>query len=140
MLSEPAAGAIVVHLSNPEDIAVRTVQEHEPEHFSFQTLIILPGQSGGQAGTGGQAGQQTLLANDPLRKDAAICPQDAPIAICDSAQQASRPWNTVSGLLVPDGGFVAAGQSIALEGTAQVWVSCQTPTRVTVLVNRRRPA
>jgi hypothetical protein len=128
--------AVGVHITNFEDLVFRT-EETEPEHFSFQTLLLEPGQSGGQVGSGGQPGQQQILALDPLRKDASIVPLDFPIALCSSAQQASRPWTTFGGLLVPDGALVQAGQSVSLEGTGGAWASCQSATRVVVIINRR---
>jgi hypothetical protein len=128
--------AVGVHITNFEDLVFRT-EETEPEHFSFETLIFEPGQAGGSVGTGGQPGQQQILSLDPLRKDASIVPLDFPIALCDSAQQASRPWNTIGGLLLPDGALILAGQSVSLEGTGPAWISCQSATRVTIIINRR---
>jgi hypothetical protein len=128
--------AVGVHITNFEDLIFRT-EETEPEHFSFQTIILEPGQSGGQVGTGGQGSAQLLLALDPLRKDASIVSIDSAIALCDSPAQAGRPWNTVNGLLVPDGAYTPAGVPIALAGTGAVYGSTQAITRVCVIINRR---
>jgi hypothetical protein len=137
-MSEPKDGAIPVHLSNPEDMIFRT-EEHEPEHFSFQTYVAQPGAGGGAVGTGGQGSAQMLLGLDPLRKSASINSADAPIVLCDSAQQASRPANQVAGFPFPDGAYVAQGQPVNLSGTAAVYVACQAQTRITVIQNRRSP-
>jgi hypothetical protein len=137
-MNEMTAGydAIHVHVDNATDFVVRT-EEHEPEHFTFATFVLQPGQAGGSVGTGGQAGFQQLLAQDPLRKDASILPIDAPIVLCDSAMQAMQASNQVAGFPAPAGAYVPQGTSVSLEGTGPAYGACQVATRVSIIINRR---
>jgi hypothetical protein len=114
-----------VKVTNFEEMVFRT-EEKEPEHFSFTTITLVAGQAAA-----------TLLALDPLRKDASILSIDAPIVLCDSAAQAMSAGNQVSGFTAPDGAYVPQGTSVGLTGTGQVWAACQVNTRVSVIVNRR---
>jgi len=116
-----------VYLDNPEDLIFRT-EETEPEHFAFQTITLQPGQT---------PGPQTILALDPLRKDAALISVDAPFVLCDSAMQAINNSNYVTGFPSPAGAYIAQGQPVSLSGTAQVWGACQAATRIVVILNRR---
>jgi hypothetical protein len=115
-----------VKVTNFEDMIFRT-EEHEPEHFAFTTVTLLPGQSFAQ----------TILALDPNRKSASILPIDAPIVLCDSPGQAVSAGNQVSGFPAPDGAYLPQGTPASLSGTGQCWAACQTATRVSVIINRR---
>jgi hypothetical protein len=114
-----------VKVTNFEDMVFRT-EEHEPEHFSFTTVTLIPGQSA-----------QQLLAHDPLRKDASILPIDAPIVLCDSPAQAMSVANQAAGIPAPDGAYVPQGTSVGLSGTGQVFGACSVATRVSIVINRR---
>jgi len=124
--------AILVKISNPEEIAVRT-EEQEPEHFVFATITLQPPSALAVQGQG----PQLLLAEDPLRKDASLYSVDAPIVICHSPQQASSAGNQVAGFTAPDGAYIAQGQSVSLTGTGRVYATCQVATRVSLIINRR---
>lgn len=120
---------ITVKVSNPEDFKLVTV-EHEPEHFSFTTVTLTPGQQSPL--------QCVLLALDPLRKSAAILPIDAAIVLCDSPAQAAAAGNQMTGFPAPDGAYTPQGVSVTVDGTGPVWGACQTATRVSVIINRRK--
>lgn len=115
-----------VKVTNFEDMVFKT-EELEPEHFSFTTVTLTPGQSMAQ----------TILALDPNRKSASVLPVDAPIVLCDSPGQAVSAGNQASGFTAPDGAYVPQGTSVALSGTGQCWAACQVATRVSVIINRR---
>jgi len=119
---------ISVRVMNFEEMVFRT-EEHEPEHFSFTTVTLLPGQQNPQ--------QSQILAADPLRKDASILPVDAPIVLCDSPAQAASTGNQLSGFPAPDGAYLPQGTSATVTGTAAVYAACQAATRVTIIANRR---
>lgn len=120
--------AVSVRVENFNEMTVPT-EEHEPEHFSFFTVTLQPGQN---------PLDSVILALDPLRKDAAILPIDAPIVLCDTASKAASAGNQVANFPAPDGAYIPQGVSIAISGTAGVWGACQAATRVSVIVNRRR--
>jgi hypothetical protein len=124
--------SVKVHITNPGDMVVRT-EEREPEHFVLATITL---QTPAQLAAQGQ-GPQLILAEDPLRKDAALYPADAAIVICHSPQQAASAGNQVAGFIAPDGAYVSQGQSVTLTGTGRVYAACQVATRVSIIVNRR---
>lgn len=118
---------VPVRVSNFEEMVFRT-EEHEPEHFSFSTITLVPGQS---------PSDNQILAHDPLRKEAYIIAVDAAIVLCDSPAQAASPGNQVTGFLAPDGAYIPQSVIITLKGTGAAWAACQTATRVTMILNRR---
>ena len=119
--------SVAVHVDNFHEMIFST-EEHEPEHFSFSTITLNPGQN---------PSDSMLLALDPLRKDASVLPIDAPIVLCDSPGQASSAGNQLSGFPAPDGAYIPVGTSVSLKGTGAAWGACQVATRVTVIINRR---
>lgn len=118
---------IGVRVSNFDEMIFRT-EEKEPEHFSFSTIILTPGQS---------PLDNQILAHDPLRKSAAILPIDAAIVLCDSPGQAASPSNQAAGFAAPDGAYTPQGTSVAVTGTGPAWAACQVQTRVSLIINRR---
>lgn len=125
-----ATEAVPVHVMN--DITIQT-KEQEPEHFVFATITVQPP---GPLAVQGQ-GPQELLGLDPMRKSAAILAIDAPIVVCHSPAQAGSAGNQVSGFIAPDGAYIPALVPVSITGTAAVYVTCQTATRVSVISNRR---
>jgi hypothetical protein len=125
-----ATEAVPVHVMN--EILIKT-QEQEPEHFVFSTVTV---QAPSPLAAQGQ-GPQLLLAEDPLRKNAALIPIDAPIVVCHSSAQASSLANQAAGFPAPDGSYIPALLPLSLAGTAAVWVTAQVATRVTLIINRR---
>lgn len=127
MTEQDIRRSVAVHVDNFSDMVFRT-EETEPEHFSFSTITLNPGQN---------PLDNQILANDPMRKAASIVPIDAPIVLCDSAAQAASPGNQVSGFTAPDGAYIPQGMSVGLTGTGPAWAACQTATRVSLILNRR---
>jgi hypothetical protein len=84
-------------------------------------------------------GPRQILALDPLRKDALIISNDAPIVLCHTAAQALSPRNSASGLPVPDGFYAGIGVGVELTGTGPLWAAAPVNTRVSVAINRRQP-
>lgn len=119
--------AVGVRVTNFSDMVFRT-EETEPEHFSFSTVTLTPGQN---------PLDNQILAHDPMRKAASIVSNDAPIILCNSPAQAASPANQVSGFPAPDGAYIAQGAAVAVTGTGAAWAACQAPTRVTLILNRR---
>ena len=127
MTEQDIRRSVAVHVDNFSEMVFRT-EETEPEHFSFSTITLNPGQN---------PLDNQILANDPLRKAASILPVDAPIVLCDSPAQAASPSNQVSGFTAPDGAYTPQGTSVSVTGTGPAWAACQSPTRVAVIISRR---
>jgi hypothetical protein len=119
--------SVGVHVDNFEDMVFRT-EETEPEHFSFSTITLVPGQN---------PLDNQVLALDPLRKAASLLPLDAPVVLCDSPAQAASPSNQVAGFPAPDGAYTPQGTSVSVTGTGPAWAACQAATRLVVIISRR---
>lgn len=124
--------AIPVHLTNPEDISIRKTEEHEPEHFSFSTVVVA-------SNTSGYNNYEQVVALDPLRKDWSITAIDNPVVLCHSHSQITDPANQVAGVPFPQGAILPAGQSFTFTGTGPAWVvaTVTAASRVSIAVNRR---
>lgn len=127
MTEQDIRRSVAVHVDNFNEMVFRT-EETEPEHFSFSTITLTPGQN---------PLNNQILAHDPLRKAASIISNDAPIVLCDSPAQAASPANQVTGFPAPDGAYIAQGAPVAVTGTGPAWAACQAATRVTLILNRR---
>jgi hypothetical protein len=123
--------AIPVHVVNPEDFAAGNVEEHEPEHFQFYTVVVA-------FNTTGYNNIEQILPEDPLRKDWSIVSLDAAVVVCNKAQAFDKA-NQVTNVPFPQGAVLGAGMAVTGTGTAQAFVVAtgSTPSRVGVFVNRR---
>jgi hypothetical protein len=123
--------AIPVHIVNPEDFAAGNVEEHEPEHMQFYTVVVA-------YNTTGYNNYEQVLPEDPLRKDWSIVSMDAAVVICNKAQVSDKA-NQVANVPFPQGAVLPANTAVTGTGTAQVFVVAtgSTPSRVGVFVNRR---
>lgn len=121
-----------VHLENPDDIKVTHTEEREPEHFIFQTFSVA-------FNVAGYDNFEQILALDPLRKEASILAVDQAIVLCHSQNQLTDPANQVTNVPHPQGGYLPANAAVTIQGTGRVWAvaTSATPTRITVIVNRR---
>src|SRR5271166_799009 len=142
IFSEPHDGKVHVHVDNFEDAtpAVKT-EEREPEHFNAVTFVLTAGTTQGSMGGGTSRNDiAQVLAEDLLRKDAAIYAVDTPVVLCATYRQAQDPANQATGVPFPQGAYLAAGGNASLAGTGPLWVvntTPATPCRVSVIVNRR---
>jgi hypothetical protein len=125
------ADAVKVHVTNADDFSIQKVEEREPEHFVFSTVVVafnLPGYNN----------YEQALPEDPLRKDFSILSLDNPVVICTKAQLTDTA-NQKPGVPFPQGGLLPAGTSVTGTGTAQIFVVATTgaASRVSLFVNRR---
>jgi hypothetical protein len=131
-----------VHVDNSDEFQpVAKTQEVEPEHFVTRT-ITLPQPSAGVGGGQTNTAVQQVCANDPLRKSVAILIIDSPMILCGTYAQAQDPLNQVASVPNPQGGYIPAGGSAALDGTGPLWIcsTVSTPSRVTIIETRRGSA
>lgn len=116
---------IPVHVCEPV-VTVATV----PQHVSTYTVVVAVGDS--------TNGILQLMPQDPLRVRAVITCNDQAVVICHSLPQAMSTANQAASVPNPSGAYLAAGQTVTINGTQEMFVAATgTVARVSVITERR---
>ena len=127
-----------VHVDNMAEMQIVRTEEKEPEHFVCSTVVV-PQPSAGVGGGQTNLNVTQVCYLNPARKSVAISSPDNPVILCHSYQQAQNPANQVAGVPFPQGTYLPAGGTAALDGTGPLWVVATVAgaSRVSVVENVR---
>jgi hypothetical protein len=134
-MKDIADGTVPVHIMNFEDGKIEKTEEIEPEHFVCVTFAL-----GAPSSSNPGANIANILEQDPQRKEAEIIVNDNPVVLCHTFRQTQDPANQVATIPFPNGSYLPIGTSVTIKGTGPIWVvatTVATPTRVSVIINRR---
>lgn len=123
---------IRVHVENTGDFPnPGNAEEREPESFSLSTVVVSTAAPYNKI--------ESVLSQDPLRKDFSLVSLDGTVILCHSQAQANSASNQSAGLPAPDGAVLGQGQAITGTGTGRMWAVATgaAPCRVGIFINRR---